>query len=133
MADKLWSKKKSTPVRPLRVAREIMELISQILLRDGCYDSELGNVVVTVTDVKVSSSLQDAVIFVVPLNREKTDEILQYLNVKSPQFRSSLGHGLRLKYTPNIRFVLDKSFDYADRVERVLNELAKQDDATQSC
>lgn len=123
MADKLWSKKKSTPVRPLRVAREIMEVMSQILLRDGRYDISERRIEVTITDVKVSPSLQDALIFFVPLYNANAEEALEYLNLKAPRFRAALGQKLRLKYTPNIRFVLDTSFDYADRVEKILNRI----------
>ena len=125
MAERLWNKPKRGSVRSLRVAHEIREIISDVLYRDKPYDEKLGDFSVTVTSVKVSSSLQDAVIYVIPLEREKSDKIMQYLNRLVPRFRSDIAHRLGLKCAPNIKFEEDESFDYADHMNEVFKRISE--------
>lgn len=125
MTERLWNKKKSGSVRALRVGHEIKEIISEILWKEKPYEEGVGEFSVTVTDVIVSSSLQDAVIYVMPLNKNLTDTIMDYLNRRTPQFRSGIGRRLGLKFTPNIRFAIDKSFDYAEHIDMLLKKIHK--------
>lgn len=123
MADKLWQKKKTGGHRTLRVAHEIKEILSDLFRRDLPYDPEVGEFYVTVTSVKVSSSLQDALVFVIPLERDKSDAIIGYLNKHAPYFRSGLSRRLGLKFAPNFRFLMDESYDYADKMHSLLSKI----------
>lgn len=124
MTGRLWNKGKKESVRSLRVAHEIREIISQILYKGKPYDENLGDFSVTVTAVKISSSLQDAVIYVVPLEKDKSDQIMEYLSKMTPRFRSQISHKMRLKFAPNIKFVIDESFDYADRINELFKSIS---------
>lgn len=123
MAEKLWNKKKAGSVRSLRVAHEIKQVISEILWKKKPYEEGVGEFSVTVTDVVVSSSLQDVMIYVVPIDKNLTTNIMDYLNRRAPQFKTMIGRRLGLKFTPNIRFDIDKSFDYADHIDKLLEQI----------
>lgn len=123
MTEKLWNKKKAGSVRSLRVAHEIKQIISEILWKEKPYEDGVGEFSVTVTDVVVSSSLQDVTIYVVPIDKTLTDTIMDYLKRRSSQFKTMIGRRLGLKFTPNIRFNIDNSFDYADHIDRLLEQI----------
>ena len=122
MAEKLWKKNK-TPVRTLRVANEIREILSETIRRHRPQEEGMQDFHVTVTDVKVSASLQDAVVFVVPIEKDRVQEVLEYLNRHSVFFKTELAHRMKLKFATNLKFILDESFDYADRITELLSKI----------
>lgn len=122
MAEKLWKKNK-TPVRTLRVAHEIRDILSDVIRRYRPYEEGVPDFHVTVTDVKVSASLQDAVVFVLPIEKDYIDDVLDYLNRHSVYFKTELAHRMKLKFATNLKFVLDQSFDYADRITELLSKI----------
>lgn len=115
--------KKKEPVRQLRVAQDIKGIISNILYTERPYDEELGDFIVSVTAVEVSSSLQDAKIFVIPMDKSKSDKIMDYLKRNTTFFKTLLGKRLQLRYVPNIKFIFDESYDYADHMNIVFDKI----------
>lgn len=123
--------KKVTP-RQNRVAAEIKKLVSEFLLRDShiAYECEnegegerLDPRLISVTDVVVSPCLQHAKIYVAPLNAQLPTELcLDFLEKCSKQIRHHVGANLRLKFTPELVFFLDKTFDYAQHIEELLQK-----------
>ena len=116
-----------------RVGDLIKSEISGILLKD-VRDPRLRHI--TITGVKMSDDLRSAKIFFVPLGGDATgsDETIEGLRRASGFFRKELGRKLRLRYVPEITFMYDKSFEYGDRIDRLLagiqvqeNEDDKQD------
>lgn len=79
---------------------------------------------VTVTEVRTSPDLKNATAYVMALGGEHMDEILPALNDCAVVFQKEIGHALRLKFTPRVRFVQDESFDAAKRIDDILNKLS---------
>ncbi|OPX37300.1 MAG: ribosome-binding factor A [Desulfobacteraceae bacterium 4484_190.3] len=104
-----------------RVGDLIKAEISDILLKD-VRDLRIKHM--TITDVKMSDDLRLARIFFVPLGEVTcSDEIMEGLRNASKFFRRELGKRLRLRYIPEITFIYDKSFEYGDRIDRLLAEI----------
>jgi len=76
---------------------------------------------VTIMQVKVSEDLCYARFFVSVLGSESEREsVLEGLNKAKGFIRRILGHRLDLRRIPEIRFQLDRSLDYQEKIERLL-------------
>jgi len=76
---------------------------------------------VTIMQVKVSEDLCYARFFVSVLGSESEREsVMEGLNKAKGFIRRILGHRLDLRRIPEIRFQLDRSLDYQEKIERLL-------------
>lgn len=101
-----------------RVSDLIRMEIADILLRE-VRDPRVRNV--TITGVKMSSDLRTARIFFVPLGEETcSEDILEGLKRASKFLRRELAKKIQLRYVPEIIFAYDSSFEYGDRIDRLL-------------
>ncbi|MBW2598799.1 MAG: 30S ribosome-binding factor RbfA [Deltaproteobacteria bacterium] len=106
-----------------KVADLIRTEVSDILLR-RINDPQVREI--TVTGVKVTDDLRHAKVFFVR-TREGicSDETMEGLQRATGFIRRELGKRLRLRYVPEIKFIFDESFEYGDRIDRLLAEIKK--------
>lgn len=90
------------------------------LLREDVRDPRIG--FVTLTDVDLSPDLREARVFVSLLD-DDVDGTLRALNHAVPFLRRRLAHEAGLRFTPRLRFMLDRSLQTGNRVEQILDEL----------
>lgn len=113
----------ATSRRVSRVAELIKREVSQMLL-NGIKDDRVGSGMVSVTDVDVSGDLQHAKIFVSIYGTEKAKaETMAGLKSATGYVRSELGQRVRLRRTPEVLFVEDRSIERGNRVLSLLNQL----------
>jgi ribosome-binding factor A len=116
--------------RPDRVADQIRAELAALLARE-VHDPGIG--FVTLTRVEVSRDLQIAHVLYTVLGDDKSRAAsARALERAVPFLRRNVGARLRLKRTPDLRFVYDDSIAGQDRIERILSELHRadaQDDA----
>lgn len=92
-----------------------------LLVREEVRDPRIG--VVTVTAVEVSADLSVARVYVSVMGAEASkDESLEGLRAAAPFIRTELGRRLRVRRVPELRFELDRSLEYAQKIERLLDE-----------
>lgn len=108
--------------RPRRVAEQIQRFLSAKLITE-LRDPRLG--FATITGVEISPDLKSARVFVTFLEPDpaKRADSLLALNQAAGRFRHDLGHDLRLRYAPTLRFEEDRSIERADRIERIIKTL----------
>jgi ribosome-binding factor A len=106
--------------RQLRVGEVLRHAVAQILSRGEIRDPDLEGISVTVTQVKPSTDMRHAVIFCEPLGGRNADRVIAALNRHRGYVRGLLGHSIRLKFTPDLRFVEDRSFAEAEKIETLL-------------
>jgi ribosome-binding factor A len=106
-----------------KVERLIKEQISYILLHK-MQDEELG--FITVTDVKVSADLKIAKIYLSVFQKERRDFVLNRVNLRLGHIRSELAHRIRIKFVPELKFFIDNTLDYIEKIEGLINEVHKQ-------
>jgi ribosome-binding factor A len=92
-----------------------------ILREEDFHDAELVNAHVTVTEVRMSPDLRHAVCFVEPLGGVHAPEVVEALNRHAKYMRGLLGRQIDMKFTPDLKFVHDPSFDEAARMARLFN------------
>lgn len=106
-----------------RVADLIKAEISDILLRQ-INDPRAQEI--TVTGVQVTDDLRQAKVFFVRVGQNTcSDETMRGLQRAAGFLRRELGKRLRLRHVPEIRFTFDESFEYGDRINRLLAEIHK--------
>ena len=82
----------------------------------------LAGVSVTITEVKMSPDLRNALCFVEPLGGTHAAEVVKALNRSSRFLRGKLGRVIDMKFTPELKFVHDDSFDEAARMDRLFED-----------
>ena len=88
----------------------------------------LDGVSVTITQVRLSPDLRHAAVFVEPLGGGHAPEVVDALNRHTRFLRGRLGHGIDMKFTPELKFLHDESFDEAERMARLFDDPRVQAD-----
>ena len=108
--------------RQLRVGELIKQSLGQIFLRDEAKVPTLETKNITVTEVRMSPDLKNARAYVIPLGGKDTERAVDILTQFSPSIRKALSKKIDMKFLPRVSFISDKSFDYAEKIERLIQE-----------
>lgn len=112
-------------LRHSRVAEEIKKEVSLIIPQE-VKDPRVG--FVTVTGVEVTNDLRYAKVFVSVLGGDEDEKrSLSALNKAKGLVRSELGKRIRLRFAPEITFVVDKSLDQGARISQLLSQVVKEE------
>jgi ribosome-binding factor A len=111
---------RSVTQRRLRVGEELRHALSGLLRRGECRDPALRDASVAVTEVRLGADLRNATVFVMPLGGANATEIVAGLKRSTAFLKRRVAREVVLRYTPNLIFELDLSFDQADRITALL-------------
>jgi ribosome-binding factor A len=110
-----------------RVAGEVRAILGEVLARDEIKDPRVrGAGLITVTHVRVSGDLRNArALFTVhDADTATLERVRQGLDHASGYFRQAIARRLRMKVAPAVKFEVDKVFEQAERVEKLLRDEA---------
>src|SRR6185436_13154965 len=102
--------------------------VAEILSRGDVHDPVLANHVITVPEVRMSSDLRQATVYVMPLGGKDAKEVVAALDRNKKFLRGEIAHRVNLKFAPDIRFRVDERFAEAERIEKILRTPAVQRD-----
>ncbi|MCB1406552.1 MAG: 30S ribosome-binding factor RbfA [Rhodobacteraceae bacterium] len=105
--------------RQLRVAEVIRHRLAEVLSRGEVHDPDLSRMSITVSEVRTSADLQHATVFVMPLGGRDADIALKALRRNKGELRHLVAAGMRLRFAPDLKFELDKTFDAMDNARRM--------------
>ena len=108
--------------RQLRVGEMIKQSLGQIFLKGEAKVPTLETNNITVTEVRMSPDLKNARVFVIPLGGKDSDKTVDLLTDCSYLIRKALAKKIRMKFLPKILFISDKSFDYAENIEKLIKK-----------
>ena len=108
--------------RQLRVGELIRRALSEILMQGIIHDPDLNRISVTVSEVTASPDLKIATAYVCPLGGEGGEDLIALLAKNKSEIRRSISKKLTLKYTPDLRFRLDETFDKMDETRRLFSQ-----------
>jgi ribosome-binding factor A len=121
--------------RQLRVGELIRRTLSDVLNRAEIHDPELNRMSITVGEVRCSPDLKVATAYVMPLmGSVPVEDAIAALARNKAELRHRIGGALTLKYTPDLRFRPDGTFDQLDETrrlfsdERVQRDVARRED-----
>jgi ribosome-binding factor A len=105
--------------RQLRVGELIRRTLSDVLMRGDIHDPDLNRLSVTVGEVRTSPDLKIATAYVMPLGGSGQGEVIELLARNKAELRRIIGRKAGLKFTPDLRFRLDETFDQIDETRRL--------------
>ena len=59
--------------------------------------------------------------------KEKREEVLEKVNSKMGFIRSELASRIRIKFTPELKFFLDDTLDYVEKIEGLIKKIHEND------
>ncbi|EEF49517.1 probable ribosome-binding factor A, chloroplastic [Ricinus communis] len=134
----------ANPRRVKMVAKQIQRELSDMLLTDKVLqyailpEAALGadkylSSLTTISDVEVSTDLQVVKVYVSVFGDDRGKEVaIAGLKAKAKYVRSELGRRMKLRLTPEIRFIEDESFERGSRVLAILDKIKAEKENTGS-
>ena len=113
--------------RQLRVGELVKQNLGEIFIRNEAKLPSINTKVITVTEVKMTPDLKTARVYVIPLGGVNLSETVSVLTEYSHLVRRALSKKLDIKFLPRLAFVEDNSFEYAEKIERLININKKND------
>ena len=92
-------------------------------MRGDLHDPDLAGIPITVTEVRAGPDLKSATAYVMPLGGGEEPAVLAALRRATPYLRGQLAREVSLKFTPSLRFELDRSFAEAERIDGLLRDI----------
>lgn len=108
-----------------KIEHLIKEEISMIFLYK-LQDPAFG--LLTITNVKVSPDLKLAKIYISVFNKENRDIVLEKVKASSGHIRTELAHRIKIKFVPELKFFIDDSLDYVEKIEGLIKKIHEEDD-----
>ena len=107
--------------RMLRIGELIRHKIAEMLSRSEIHDDVLAAHVITIPEVRISPDLKLATVYVMPLGGKSIKPVIESLTRNKKYIRTEVAHTLNLRYAPDLKFVEDKTFEEATRIDRLLD------------
>jgi len=102
----------------------LKEEVSMIFL----YKFQVPNLgLITVTNVKLSPDLKIAKIYISVFEREKREQVLEKIKDKTGFIRTELAHRVRIKFIPELKFFIDDTLDYVEKIEGLIKKIHEDD------
>ena len=113
--------------RQLRVGELVKQNLGELFLRNEAKIPNINSKLVTVTEVRMTPDLKTARVYVIPLGGVETKETVKILTEYAHLVRKALSKRLDIKFLPKLTFVEDNSFEYAEKIEKIIKKNKKDD------
>ena len=113
--------------RQLRVGELVKQNLGQLFIRNEAKIPLINSKLITVTEVRMTPDLKTARVYVIPLGGKDTKEIVMILTEYSHLVRKALSKRLDIKFLPKLIFVEDNSFEYAEKIEKIIKKNKEND------
>lgn len=107
--------------RQLRVGELIRRTLGEIFSRDQIYDEALSGISITVGEVSMSADLKIANVFVSALGKKNSEKVVDALNVNKVDIRKIVTRNVKLKFSPELKFFPDTTFDNMDSIRSLFD------------
>ena len=106
--------------RQLKAGENLKKILAKLFLQQEIILPEIDTKLATITEVRVSPDLKYAKVFFMPLAGRETEKYKEILNDNTLEIKKIASKQWTAKFMPNLNFVLDESFDYAEKVEKLI-------------
>ena len=113
--------------RQLRVGELVKQNLGEIFIRNEAKIPSFNTKVITVTEVRMTPDLKTARAYVIPLGGAQLSETVSVLTEYSHLVRRALSKKLDTKFLPKLAFLEDKSFEYAEKIERLIKKIKENE------
>ncbi len=111
--------------RQLKVGETLKKIIANLFIKDQIVLPSISTRNITISEVRISPDLRHARVYFVPLSGNEPEVDLKILNQFSYEVKKRVKTAWTAKFLPNLKFVLDQSFDYAEKIEKIIIENSK--------
>ena len=108
--------------RQLRVGELVKQNLGEIFIRNEAKIPSINTKAITVTEVRMTPDLKTARVYVIPLGGVEMTLTVSILTEYSHLVRKALSKKLDIKFLPKLAFVEDNSFEYAEKIERLIKK-----------
>jgi ribosome-binding factor A len=109
-------------IRTLRVGEQVRHILSDTLQRGDVHDETLASHLVSITEVRMSSDLRHATVFVKPLLGRDEEAVLKALRTNTAFLQREVARRVKMKYAAKLKFLADESFDEGSHIEALLRD-----------
>ena len=109
--------------RQLKVGQQIRFLVSNFFIKEDFIFENFDSKNLTIVDVILSADLKNAKIFVTHNSLDADKLFIDELNYKSKLIQKKLASNLTSKFTPKIKFFIDNSFEYSNKINNILETI----------
>ena len=113
--------------RQLRVGELVKQNLGELFIRNEAKIPSINSKLITVTEVRMTPDLKTARVYVIPLGGIETRETVRILTEYSHLVRRALSKRLDIKFLPKLTFVEDNSFEYAEKIEKIIKKNKEND------
>ena len=113
--------------RQLRVGELVKQNLGELFIRNEAKIPTINSKLITVTEVRMTPDLKTARVYVIPLGGIDTKETVRILTEYSHLVRRALSKRLDIKFLPKLIFVEDNSFEYAEKIEKIIKKNKEND------
>ena len=113
--------------RQLRVGELIKQNLGEIFIRNEAKIPMLDTKMITVTEVRMTPDLKTARTYVIPLGGVEMRKTVSILTEFSHLVRKALSKKIDTKFLPKLSFIEDNSFEYAEKIERLIKKNKEND------
>ena len=113
--------------RQLRVGELVKQNLGELFIRNEAKIPSFNSKLITVTEVRMTPDLKTARVYVIPLGGIETKETVRILTENSHLVRRALSKRLDIKFLPKLTFVEDNSFEYAEKIEKIIKKNKEND------
>lgn len=106
--------------RQLRAAELVRHALVDIISREDLRDPSLRGASITIGEVRASPDLKHMTAFVSSLGPGDPREIAAGLTRCAGFLRGRLGRAVDLRYTPDLHFIADQSYEEARHIDEIL-------------
>ena len=107
-----------------RIASDISRNISEIIANES-RDNLLKTI--TITGCNVASDLSSAKVYFTSLSDLSKEVLEREMAEAAPYIRSELSQRIDVRHTPALRFIYDESIEYGNRIEKIIENIHKED------
>jgi ribosome-binding factor A len=115
---------KGRSIRLQRIGEQVRHAIAEVLRRGELRDELLQRTIVSVSEVRVTADLRHATVFVKALGGSDDQAVVKALAAHARFLRGEVARQMATKYTPDLRFRPDESYDAGARIDAILRRPA---------
>lgn len=116
------AERKEPSQRQLRVGQEIKKILAGMIERGEVRNLIDIKALITITEVRVAPDLKYASVYLMTTNGEELKEVQDRLQLAANYLRKQVSANMDLRYTPELVFKIDETFERVDHIEKLLRD-----------
>ncbi len=108
--------------RQLKGGENLKKILARIFIQQNVVLPDINTKLITITEVRISPDFKHAKVFFMPLTGKEIVKFSDILNQYSLEIKKIASRDWTAKFMPNLKFIKDESFDYAEKIENLLSK-----------